>query len=50
MNYPRYDRKIVGVLSINSDGDLYPVLFQKGFLGELDSLVLILGIIYLLGK
>ena len=50
MNYPRYDRKIIGVLSINSDGDLYPVLFKKGFLGELDSLVSILGIIYLLEK
>ena len=50
MNHPRYDRKIVGVLSINSNGDLCPVLFQQGFLGELDSLVSILGIIYLLEK
>ena len=50
LNHPRYNRKIVGVLSINSNRELYPVLFKKGFLGELDSLVSILEIIYLLEK
>ncbi|XP_031548566.1 uncharacterized protein LOC116286242 [Actinia tenebrosa] len=34
LGIPRYNHKIVGVLSMNSNGDVYPALFKDGFLGE----------------